>query len=302
MATGAVDNTFYADPTALAGLKRSAAAQTPEALRETARQFESLFSTMMLKSMRDATPKDSLFGSDQQGFYQDMFDQQLATQLSKGKGLGLADVLVKQLMMQSAGLSGTTAQTDAVPARSGAVVAQSSAADTDLRSSGSNWPPRSREEFVRAMAPEAEAAAQKLGVDPATIIAHAALETGWGRHMPATADGQSSNNLFGIKAGTAWRGATATTMTTEFEQGTARSVPASFRAYESPGQSLRDYTSLLQNPRYAAARGTGDDALAFGRALQSAGYATDPDYAMKLSAVARELKSRFVLPITSTEA
>src|SRR6187401_3090794 len=98
MAIESASASFYADPAGLAGLKRGAADKTPEAIRETARQFESLFTTMMLKSMRDATPKDSLFGSDQQDFYQDMFDSQMANQLSKGKGLGLADMLVKQLM------------------------------------------------------------------------------------------------------------------------------------------------------------------------------------------------------------
>src|SRR5689334_13387651 len=104
MAIESANASFYADPAGLTALKRGAAGQTPEAIRETAKQFESLFTTMMLKSMRDATPKDSLFGSDQQDFYQDMFDQQMAVQLSKGKGLGLADVLVRQLM-QSAGVT-----------------------------------------------------------------------------------------------------------------------------------------------------------------------------------------------------
>src|SRR6478609_5299227 len=98
MAIESASASFYADPAGLSGLKRGAADKTPEAIRETARQFESLFTTMMLKSMRDATPKDELFGSDQQDFYQDMFDQQMSMQLSKGKGLGLADMLVRQLM------------------------------------------------------------------------------------------------------------------------------------------------------------------------------------------------------------
>src|SRR5690606_36037630 len=97
MAIDSINASFFADPAALGTIKRDAAAQSPEALRETAKQFESLFTTMLLKSMRAASPGDP-YASDQQDFYQDMFDQQLAAQLSKGKGLGLADMLVRQLM------------------------------------------------------------------------------------------------------------------------------------------------------------------------------------------------------------
>ncbi|HXC60706.1 MAG TPA: rod-binding protein, partial [Steroidobacteraceae bacterium] len=195
---------FYADPASLTALKRGAAKQTPEAIRETAKQFESLFTTMMLKSMRQATPRDadSLFGSDQQDFYQDMFDQQLSVQLSKGKGLGLADVLVRQLM-QSAGV------TDVPGADAAAGTAQPSAASANTASGSTqaaSWPPRNREEFVAAVMPAARAAAQQLGVDPAAVVAHAALETGWGQHMPTASNGAPSFNLFGIKTGAKWQG------------------------------------------------------------------------------------------------
>jgi peptidoglycan hydrolase FlgJ len=280
MAISPLNSTFYADPSSLTALKREAASQSPEALRETAKQFESLFTTMMLKSMRDATPGDSLFGSDQQEFYQDMFDQQLSVQLSKGKGLGLADVLVRQLMQ---GL-----------ATGAPVVEPPQAANLP-------WPPQSRDEFVQAILPAAREAGQQLGVDPTSIIAQAALETGWGSSVPEGEDGRSSFNLFGIKSGPTWRGASTTAATSEFENGRMKAVDADFRAYESPAHSLRDYVSLLStNPRYAAALGTGSDAAAFGTALQNAGYATDPLYARKLDAVARDLKSRLALPITAT--
>ncbi len=297
MAIAPLDSTFYADPANLAGLKKQAAAQSPEALRETARQFESLFTSMMLKSMRDATPGDSLFGSDQQDFYQDMFDQQLSQQLSKGKGLGLADVLVRQLM-QASGMPSEAMQAPDAAGGAAGVSAATGAAPT-----AATWPPRSREDFVKAILPAAEAAGRKLGVDPSTIVAHAALETGWGRSLPTGDNGQSSFNLFGIKAGASWKGAAVNAATHEFENGGMQSIDARFRAYESPAHSLRDYTDFLSgNPRYAKALGTGSDAEAFGRALQNAGYATDPDYARKLGSVARELKSRFPLPITGSEA
>ena len=287
MAIAPLGSSFYADPTALTALKREAGAQSPEALRETARQFESLFTTMMLKSMRDATPQDSMFGSDQQDFYQDMFDQQLSMQLSKGKGLGLADMLVRQLM-QASGLPAEAI--DQANAPGGAA-------------SSSNWPPRDREDFVRQMRPEMQEAGAKLGVDPDLLVAHAALETGWGQAVPADSRGRPGFNLFGVKAGSGWHGSTSSVQTNEFFGGSMQKVDAAFRAYESPADSIRDYVSLLSsNSRYAGALNTGSDAGAFARGLQQGGYATDPDYAKKLEAVAVRLKSHASQPISSNEA
>jgi flagellar protein FlgJ len=281
MSVGAVNASLYADPAALGALKRDAAAQTPEALRETARQFESLFTSLLLKSMRESLPGDP-FGSDQQDFYQDMFDQQLASQLSSGRGLGLADVLVRQLM-QGAG---------AAPEVTGNAAPGSAPAATQ-------WPPRDADEFVRSIRPAAAEAARELGVDADHIIAHAALETGWGRHMPTGADGRPSFNLFGIKAGSGWKGAVQESRTKEFTGGRMQEMTEGFRAYSSPEQSIRDYVGLLKgNPRYAAALGTGSDADAFARGLAKGGYATDPDYVTKLKEVAARLKLAAGQPIT----
>jgi flagellar protein FlgJ len=283
MTINSVNPALYADPAALGALKREAAAQTPEALRETARQFESLFTSLMLKSMREGLPGDP-FGSDQQDFYQDMFDQQLATQISGGKGLGLADVLVRQLM-QGAGVTN-----GAVPEG----VQGTSAATAALA-----WPPRNADEFVRTIRPAATAAARELGVDPDTVIAHAALETGWGRSVPTDGSGQPGFNLFGIKAGGRWKGAVNESRTHEFSGGRMQEVSAQFRAYTSPEHSVRDYVDLLKgSPRYAGALGTGSDAEAFARGLVRGGYATDPDYVQKLSAVAARLKIAAGTPIT----
>jgi len=300
MAIEAPKAAFYADPAGLTALKRGAAAQTPDAIRETAKQFESLFTTMMLKSMRDASPGDSMLGSDQQDFYQDMFDQQLSVQLSKGKGLGLADVLVRQLMQSAGALPGVSDAQQGSPAAgatsaTGATAAPPSASGT----SASTWPPRTQEEFVQAVLPAARAAAQKLGVDPEIVVAHAALETGWGKSVPTGADGKPSFNLFGIKAGGRWGGDTSLSATHEFSGGRMQSTLASFRAYDSPEQSIQDYAGVLQSsPRYSAALNTGSDVAAFARGLQQGGYATDPEYVSKLTAVAARLKSRFGWPIS----
>jgi flagellar protein FlgJ len=274
MATTPVNASFYADPASLQGLKREAGAQSPEALREVARQFESLFTSMMLKSMRAADMGDPLFGSDQADFYQDMFDQQMAVQLSSGKGLGLADLLVRQLM-------GGAAAEPVAPA--------------ELKM------PAAKDDFVSALRPAATAAARELGVDADTIIAHAALETGWGRSMPTGANGQQSFNLFGIKTGGRWSGASVESGTSEFMAGRMQRVSASFRAYDSPEHAMQDYVRLLKDsPRYADALGTGNDVAAFARGLQRGGYATDPEYVDKLTAVAAQLKRGNNLPITNT--
>lgn len=287
MAIESVNASLYADPAALSALKREAGAQSPEALKETAKQFESLFTTMLLKSMRAGSPGDP-YGSDQQDFYQDMFDQQLATQLSKGKGLGLADVLVRQLM-GGAGAMGMG--TEGVDAAAGAQSAASTASST---AAGRNWPPRDADEFVRMIRPAATVAARELGVDADTVIAHAALETGWGRSVPTDANGRPSFNLFGIKAGSSWNGAVHESSTREFIGGRMQQVRDGFRAYSSPEHSIQDYVGLLKSPRYAGALNTGNDVGAFARGLARGGYATDPDYVNKLTAVAARLKSAAV--------
>jgi peptidoglycan hydrolase FlgJ len=254
-------------------LRKSARADDPGALREVARQFESIFTKMMLSSMRKASFGDPLFGSDQADMYQDMMDDQLSVEMSQGKGLGLADLLIRQL---SHGENMKSADELAVPGSEQAFPV------TD----------ETKQQFIEKMLPTASTAARELGVDPRAIIAQAALETGWGTSQPADATG-GSNNLFGIKAGAHWQGAAVTSSTTEFNAGVAGRENARFRAYESAEGSVKDYVSLLRdNPRYAAALNTGTDVRAFANALQRGGYATDPDYANKLVAVAEQLGMR----------
>ncbi|MDZ4349160.1 MAG: flagellar assembly peptidoglycan hydrolase FlgJ [Xanthomonadaceae bacterium] len=145
----------------------------------------------------------------------------------------------------------------------------------------------SPEQFVASIWPHAQRAASELGVPARTLVAQAALETGWGRSLPRGDDGQAGHNLFGIKAGSRWAGRIASHGTQEFEQGQFRQVRADFRAYASPADSFRDYVALLKSsPRYADALNSGGDGRRFAQSLQSAGYATDPRYAEKLDAIA----------------
>lgn len=258
----------------LASLKHEAKAQDPAALKEAAKQFESLFTQMLLKSMREANKSfgDSVFGGEQGEMYQDMFDDQMAVQLAQGKGLGLADMLIRQLSQGAQPAAPASAELSTSNANRGV-------AATKL-------------DFIRQMRPHAEAAAQKLGVDSEALLAQAALETGWGKAVPCKTNGECSFNLFGIKAGSRWSGATVNVPTLEFEEGVAVRKVDSFRAYDSPADSFMDYARLIANsPRYESARGAGGDVAAFAAALQDGGYATDPEYARKIVRVAHEVRA-----------
>ena len=293
MATTPVNNAaVYGDFAGLEKLKSSASRSDAGAVRQVARQFESLFARMMIKSMRDAIGKDPIFGSDQSQTYQSMLDDQLSLELTKGKGLGLADMLVRQL--QQSGSAGAAAATGATTA--GAAAAAPPRAPASASSS-------ERANFISQVWPDAAQAAQQLGVHPVSLVAQAALETNWGKSIPRTAGGASSNNLFGVKAGQSWNGASVTAGTQEFVGGAAQQTSAAFRAYASPGESFQDYVAVIRNnPRLSAALGSGTNVASFAAALQQGGYASDPDYAHKVTAIAGQvlaLKSGGELPIAT---
>ena len=290
MSAPPVASSYYADFGRLEALKKTARQDQPAAIREAARQFESLFTNMLLKSMREANLGEGLGDSEQTKFYQDMFDQQLAVQMSQGKGLGLAERLMQQL--QRTGLS------PPAPAPAGAQAPElapttAGSALTDKAASS-----HTRAHFIDSIWPYAAQAAQRIGVAIETVIAHAALETGWGRHLPVGASG-GSNNLFGLKAGSSWHGDSADSATKEFTGRETVAVRAPFRAYASVAAGINDYADLLTgNPRFAAALNSGNDATAFALGLQRGGYATDPAYVHKLVttvAAVRELAAHVEL-------
>jgi len=311
----------YTDLSGLSKLKRAAGNNDPAAIRTVAQQFESMFTRMMLKSMREAIGPDPMFGSDQEQMYQGMADDQLSVQLSKGKGFGLADMLVRQLQKMgvkgadeaaeastgtaarrgtpatgatngAGGAKGSGTLTGSAGAAAKAAAAYSatehaSATSSTASPTASPASDAAKTNFVQDLWPQAQQAGQLLGVDPRHLIAQAALETNWGRSMPQDATGRCSNNLFGIKASPGWSGSTVTSDTREYQEGTATNISAQFKAYATPAQSFQDYVALLRdNPRYSSALNTGGDVRAFATGLQRGGYATDPDYASKIAAVA----------------
>lgn len=293
MSSAPVGSSYYADFSGLESLKRSVKADDPKAIRAAAQQFESLFTTMMLKSMREAKVGQGLGESSQSDLYQDMYDQQVALKVAQGRGLGLADMLVQQLTRNRATPAAATTASPP-PADTG----------TPPGAAAPAVPPQARIDFIRQMEPYAQKAGAQLGVSADTLIAQAALETGWGQHQPVSVTGAASGNLFGIKAGTGWQGSAVSAMTTEFDGGgKPASLPQPFRSYASVQAGVNDYVTLLQHSsRYGAALGTGNDVQAFGNALTRGGYATDPHYVQKLIAMVahvRALKNPAPAPTTA---
>ena len=286
----------------LSALRRSGKADSPEALRAAARQFEGLFMNMVMKSMRDATPQDSPFDSQQSRMYTSMLDQKISDKFAQ-RGMGLADALMRQLTNNAsaptlpeteAGSAASTvsAAYAAAPVKQTGLSATPPDGATPLEiSSARQFPPRPGhvQAFQDKLAAHANEAARVTGIPAKFMLGQAALETGWGKREIRGADGSTSHNLFGIKATGNWTGKTVEVATTEYVNGVPEKRMEKFRAYDSYADSFRDYASLLKNnPRYQNVIAHGKDATAFAEGLQAAGYATDPHYAAKLARIIKQ--------------
>jgi flagellar protein FlgJ len=264
-------NGLAADARTLNALKLQAGQSTPTAIRETAKQFESLFMREMIKSMREATMKSGLLDSPGSDLGADLLDQQLAVQMSGQPG-GLSDMIAAQLSRQM----GVPNPTDKVSASQHKPQASSVSPATAAKISQTG--------FVQRHSEVAERVAQTSGIPASFMIGQAGHETGWGKHQIKMKDGSPSFNLFGIKAGPGWTGKVAKITTTEYVNGEAKKTVANFRAYDSYEDSFKDYARLISDtPRYAKAREQTGSVQAYAIGLQRAGYATDPQYADKLS-------------------
>ncbi|GAB2523890.1 flagellar assembly peptidoglycan hydrolase FlgJ [Lysobacter humi (ex Lee et al. 2017)] len=321
--------------TAIALDSAAAKATSRPAMEKAAQELETQFAHMMIKSMRATTGGDPLGGNN--STYRDMYDQQLSRELTRGRGLGLTPMIMRQLERSTAP-QGPIAPTAPLPlARPSAPLAMAQPAGGGFRldfgsslglaptNAGVSMPaatplptppaPRigkstaasaadcgpltpldcsSPEAFVKSLWPHAKKTAEELGVSAKALIAQAALETGWGRRLVGGDKGAVSHNLFGIKA-TGWNGAKVASGTHEYVNGVRQNIRDSFRAYASAAESFADYAKLLGRSRYADARGTGEDVHRFASALQKGGYATDPSYANKITAIANGATMRRAL-------
>ena len=296
----AVQDRLAVDVADAQALKAKAASGDRAALVGAAKQFESLLVSQILKNMRQtrfSDEDDPMNSGEGLKLYQDLLDQQWATQLAKGRGLGFADMMVKAMEKQSSvgseqssvgGSQPATGSTRPVVGDSGATAPLPRNAYISQAATTNQQPPTTNSElptgFIARMRPHAEAAAADTGVPAQFILAQAALESGWGRHEIRDASGQASHNLFGIKAGRSWDGAVAETLTTEYRQGVPTKLSQRFRAYADYGSAFTDYANLLK-ARYGAALEGGADPSAFTKGLVAGGYATDPSYGDKLQAV-----------------
>lgn len=285
-----ITSKLAADTQGLADLRRAAKDNSPDAIKTVAKQFEAVFMNMMLKSMREATPQDSMFDNDQSRLYTSMFDQQLSQNMAS-KGIGLADVLVRQL----SGFSGAVMPQAPVTAPDNKPVVNNVTAAPDATEAVIKQPNVQSshvQAFQNKLQAHAEDASRTTGIPAKFMLGQAALESGWGRKEIRSADGTNSHNLFGIKAGASWHGKTVESVTTEYNNGIAHKRVEKFRAYDSYADSFRDYANLLRNnPRYQNVIANASDVTGFAQGLQKAGYATDPHYADKLTRIINQTLS-----------
>ncbi|WP_374354845.1 flagellar assembly peptidoglycan hydrolase FlgJ [Chitinimonas sp.] len=285
MQTSSADSALNArlaiDAQAVGDLRAKAAKDPQGAAREVAQQFEKMFLDMVMKAMREATPKFDELQSNSLETFQSMYDQQLSQTLSGGKGLGMADMVARQIARLS--------DPQALPMQPRKLQFQDLAAAANaagkLPATAVSVSEQAAE-FVSTIGQAATTAAASLGLSPHLMLAHAALETGWGRKPITDTKGRNSHNLFGIKAGSDWTGKTADIVTTEYVDGIAQKRVERFRAYDSYADAFADYAQLLSK-RYGAATQAGSDARMFAERLQQGGYATDPHYAKKLTQLAQ---------------
>ena len=303
----------YNDFSSLSRLRVDARKDGEAALKEVAKQFESVFVQMMIKSMREASIplQGELFHSNQSKAYTDMYDKQLGLELTKGNGIGLADVIVRQFSKPQSAVNNTEQSVQNISLnqlpqvlskleKTEDVIEMNNLENTEdtisinkftnefnldvtETTNSPHW--NTPKDFIRDSWPHAQRAAKELGVDPRVLLAQSALETGWGKKVHATDSGESSYSLFGIKANNGWQGKTVNFNTLEFRSGSMNREIASFRAYDSVSESYQDYVKFLKdNPRYQNVF-KAESATEFSKALQQSGYATDPDYADKIERI-----------------
>ena len=264
------------DSKSLDALRSRASGDPKGAVKEAAKQFESLFMNELMKSMRSTTLSSGMLENAGTGMGTEMLDTQFASQMS-GRPGGLSEAIMKQLERQMGLVPGPIPNTRR---------ANESLPTVQEPDSTPKVPEKRAAGFVRQHTAAAERAADETGIPAPFMLAQAALETGWGKREIVGNDGSRSHNLFGIKAGSQWNGPTVDVTTTEYIGGQPRKMVQKFRAYASEAESFADYARLMKDsPRYAKVVAGAADAKQFAVGLQKAGYATDPAYADKLGKV-----------------
>ena len=297
--------TVYTDVSGLNSIKELGRKDRSAAIDKIASQFESVFIGQMLKGMRDANASfvdSGMFSGWEMQMRQQMFDQQISLSLSEGKGMGLAAVIARQMKQQlPEGQRATELEQAALPTLKPierTYLPQAHSIDAEIRSAVPRELPEvsaqpaeaqptnfsNPDDYVQFMQPFASEAGSKLGIEPRILLAQSALETGWGSAIISDNEGKSSHNLFNIKAGKDWQGPSMTVVTLEYREGVAVRERHNFRAYDSYQESFDDYVDFIRNSaRYGEALAVRDRPAEYMSRLQEAGYATDPEYASKIT-------------------
>ena len=287
------------------------------ALKKVAQQFESMFISLLLKNMRSANAvfsEGGMFDSQESKFYQDMQDDQMSLTLAHGEGFGIAEAMYRQ-MSNAYGGEKSSPLREVQQARASAhlsllqnpetALESSSAQSTEMSVADSEYLlavgggdngrieiAASPQEFVAKVEQSAHVAAQVLGIDKEVLIAQAALETGWGKFVLASDDGDSSFNMFNIKADQRWNGDAVEKSSLEFLGGKFSTLAAKFRSYGSIEESFNDFTQFIQHSeRYQDAAKIGGAGMGFIKSIHQSGYATDPKYVEKIASVYDRVKS-----------
>jgi len=284
LGASASNNALAGDVNAIAKLRNSASSDPKAVAKEAAKQFESLFMQQLMKGMRESTMASGMLENSGTKMGGELLDSQYAKQMSGLPG-GLSDMIERQLLRQMGEpLANIASEAAAHPATPAASSPAPIAAGNEEPLPASLQGKERQVGFLRQHEGAAKAAEAATGIPATFMMAQAAHESGWGRREIKNPDGTTSHNVFGIKAGPGWKGATTEVTTTEVIGGQARKVTAKFRAYGSYEESFQDYAQMMKNnPRYAKVVESGANAQGFAKGLQRAGYATDPAYADKLT-------------------
>ena len=300
----------YFDQNSLNSVKAMGRDKDPAALKEIAKKFEAMFVQQMLKSMRDANAvfgEDNVFSSKETEFHQEMMDQQMVLNLTSGKGIGLATTMFQQMQQLygrpvEPGVHSDSIKTLERNLRIAPSIKPLASAvnETSMRVGTKAEVAQTQADFIAQMKPHAEKAAAELNVSTDVLLAQAALETGWGKHLIHDTKGNNTFNIFNIKA-TGWQGKSVAVNTLENRQGVTQQERANFRQYDDYAQSFADYVALIKNSaRYKNALAAGNDSSAYAEALQKAGYATDPRYADKIKSLLTSDSIRAAVAVETT--
>jgi flagellar protein FlgJ len=304
----------YFDQNSLNSVKAMGRHNDPAALKEISKKFEAMFVQQMLKSMREANAvfaQDDVFSSDEVKFHQDMMDQQMVLNLTSGEGIGLAKSMYQQMQKLYGKPAEINSQSEPVKTlervlrapsmfKSTTNALKNDTVENNSVSGSKSSMAKTQEEFLEKVKPYAEKAAAELNVGTDVLLAQAALETGWGKHLIHDSQGNNTFNIFNIKA-TGWQGKSVTVNTLENRQGIAQQERSAFRQYDDFEQSFADYVSLIKNnPRYKEALAAGDNSEGYAEELQKAGYATDPEYAQKIKRLINTDSIRSATDATNT--